>query len=150
MELRDRFSSVEIAILGDVMLDQYWWGTVERISPEAPVPVVRLNDETVVPGGAANVAVNIAGLGARPILVGCIGKDAGAVMLCEHLHSVAIEPDRLVAVDGRPQRVVGGLLNHTRARIAREARKRAEFSGTSTASVPSPQSSRCKCAGSAT
>src|ERR1700761_609252 len=66
---------VPVLVVGDVMLDQYVWGEVERISPEAPVPVVRalLRDEK--PGGAANVAMNLAGLGARATLVGFGGGD---------------------------------------------------------------------------
>ena len=59
MNLQNRFTAVRIMVLGDIMLDQYWWGSVERISPEAPVPVVRLNRTSVVPGGAANVAANV-------------------------------------------------------------------------------------------
>lgn len=65
-----------IAVIGDVMLDQYYWGNVSRISPEAPVPVVEVTSESVRLGGAANVANNIASLGAEPFLIGVIGNDA--------------------------------------------------------------------------
>ena len=102
MDLRSKFSNVKIAILGDVMLDQYWWGTVERISPEAPVPVVRLTKETVVPGGAANVAMNVVGLGARPTLIGCIGNDIAAEQLKKHLRSAKMDCDSLVIANDRP------------------------------------------------
>src|SRR5579863_7931140 len=66
---------IPVLVVGDVMLDQYVWGEVDRISPEAPVPVVRaiLRDEK--PGGAANVAMNLAGLGAAVTLVGFAGRD---------------------------------------------------------------------------
>jgi D-beta-D-heptose 7-phosphate kinase / D-beta-D-heptose 1-phosphate adenosyltransferase len=66
---------VPVLVVGDVMLDQYVWGEVQRISPEAPVPVVRalLRDEK--PGGAANVAMNLAGLGASVTLIGFAGGD---------------------------------------------------------------------------
>ena len=59
-----------VLVVGDVMLDRYLMGDVERISPEAPVPVVTVADERVVPGGAANVAANLAALGAAPRLLG--------------------------------------------------------------------------------
>lgn len=64
-----------ILVIGDVMLDKYLWGDASRLSPEAPVPVVRLERETAVAGGAANVAFNIASLGATPELFGWIGAD---------------------------------------------------------------------------
>src|SRR5688572_32846735 len=57
------FQNIRILVVGDVMLDRYWWGDVDRISPEAPVPIVRLNRSTLVAGGAANVAANVTGLG---------------------------------------------------------------------------------------
>ena len=58
------FQNIRILVVGDVMLDRYWWGDVHRISPEAPVPIIRLNRSTLVAGGAANVAANVSGLGA--------------------------------------------------------------------------------------
>jgi rfaE bifunctional protein kinase chain/domain len=67
--------SNQILILGDVMLDEYLWGSVSRISPEAPVPVVEILKETLKLGGAANVALNVQALGDHPILVGIIGND---------------------------------------------------------------------------
>ena len=59
------FSNVKVLVVGDIMVDQYWWGSVSRISPEAPVPVVRLTKTSLAAGGAANVAANVAGLGAE-------------------------------------------------------------------------------------
>jgi len=69
------FSAVRILVAGDVMLDRYWYGDTRRISPEAPVPVVRVNGEDIRPGGAANVALNIAALGGQVTLVGLVGED---------------------------------------------------------------------------
>ncbi len=69
------FAGKRILVVGDVMLDLYIRGEVERISPEAPVPVVRISAESSVPGGAANVANNISSLGGRPVLAGVIGDD---------------------------------------------------------------------------
>ena len=77
-DLPERLGAVKALVVGDVMLDRYWWGRAQRISPEAPVPVVQLQSRTDAPGGAANVAVNMAGLGARPKLVGIVGDDEAA------------------------------------------------------------------------
>lgn len=69
------FPSIRVLVIGDVMLDRYVWGSVDRISPEAPVPVLRYSHRTSVPGGASNVAMNVAGLGARATLAGFWGDD---------------------------------------------------------------------------
>lgn len=75
------FQKSNVLILGDVMLDQYWFGATSRISPEAPVPVVHVNRVNERPGGAANVALGVAALGAKPTLLGLVGKDDGASRL---------------------------------------------------------------------
>jgi bifunctional ADP-heptose synthase (sugar kinase/adenylyltransferase) len=71
----DRVPEARIAVIGDLMLDVYLDGSIERISPEAPVPVVRAHDQRHVPGGAANVAANVLSFGARVDIVGVIGTD---------------------------------------------------------------------------
>ena len=70
-----------ILVIGDVMLDKYVWGDASRLSPEAPVPVVRVDRETAVAGGAANVAFNLAALGARADLFGWVGEDEDGLRL---------------------------------------------------------------------
>ncbi len=92
-EIAARFSSQRILVAGDLMLDRYVSGTVERISPEAPVPVVHVKSERALPGGAANVALNIHALGGTPLLVGCLGKDSDGGILKSVLveHNIAIE-----------------------------------------------------------
>lgn len=70
-----RFSSLNILIVGDVMVDSYWWGKVERISPEAPVPVCSVKKKENRLGGAANVALNVAAMGAKPIICSVVGDD---------------------------------------------------------------------------
>src|SRR5512138_2732390 len=72
---RDRVRETRVLIVGDVMLDRYWFGDVERISPEAPVPVVRIARTEERPGGAANVARNAVALGAQPTLLSVTGDD---------------------------------------------------------------------------
>ena len=96
------FRHVRVAIVGDVMLDRYLFGDVERISPEAPVPIVIVENEQDVPGGAANVAANVLALGGRPSLVGIVGDDPPGEVLRRELAALAIDGDGLVAVPGRP------------------------------------------------
>ncbi len=76
VKLFDTFNNLNVLIIGDVMVDSYLWGTVDRISPEAPVPVVSITKRENRLGGAANVALNIKSLGAKPILCSVVGNDA--------------------------------------------------------------------------
>lgn len=75
------FDSAQVLVAGDVMLDRYWYGDTGRVSPEAPVPVVNVRSDEDLPGGAANVALNIAALGAGATLTGIVGDDANAAVL---------------------------------------------------------------------
>jgi D-beta-D-heptose 7-phosphate kinase/D-beta-D-heptose 1-phosphate adenosyltransferase len=79
-----------ILVLGDVMLDEYLWGNVSRISPEAPVPVVEIVKESLKLGGAANVALNVKSLGDEPILVGVIGNDRNGERMMDALNETGI------------------------------------------------------------
>ncbi len=74
-----------VLVVGDVMLDRYWHGGTSRISPEAPVPVVRVEDADDRPGGAANVALNVASLGGHAALAGLVGEDDNAELLSKRL-----------------------------------------------------------------
>jgi D-beta-D-heptose 7-phosphate kinase/D-beta-D-heptose 1-phosphate adenosyltransferase len=93
-----KLSLARLLIVGDVMLDSYWKGPVLRISPEAPVPVVRVEDDDARPGGAGNVALNAASLGARTFLLGLVGADATADKLEELLrnHHVSCRLQRVM------------------------------------------------------
>jgi len=93
----DAFRGKRVLVLGDVMLDRYLWGRVERISPEAPVPVVDVERETFSLGGAANVAHNLAALGAEPLLLGMVGDDAGGARLSAELARAGVRAEHLVA-----------------------------------------------------
>ena len=86
-----RFDQAAVLVVGDVMLDRYWHGGTTRISPEAPVPVVRVDHIEDRPGGAANVALNIAALGAQALLVGVTGVDEAAKSLRDSLAAAAVE-----------------------------------------------------------
>jgi D-beta-D-heptose 7-phosphate kinase/D-beta-D-heptose 1-phosphate adenosyltransferase len=104
---------MQILVIGDVILDRYWWGDVSRISPEAPVPVVRLKNTSLAAGGAANVAANIAGLGATPILVGIVGDDDGAQQFPGVLAASNVSPDHLVRDSARPTTVKTRVIAHS-------------------------------------
>jgi len=96
------FRGQRIVVLGDVMLDRYWWGSVRRISPEAPVPVVEVSRETMRLGGAANVAANVRSLGGFPVLMGVVGEDVAGAALRATLGEQGLAPDELLPVAGRP------------------------------------------------
>ena len=116
------FAAVKVLIVGDLMLDQYWWGTVDRISPEAPVPVVKLDQVTLAAGGAANVAANVSGLGAEPLLIGMIGKDGDSQLLIDHLASRNISADHLARSE-RPTSIKTRIVAHSQhvVRVDRES-----------------------------
>ncbi|WP_150299583.1 bifunctional D-glycero-beta-D-manno-heptose-7-phosphate kinase/D-glycero-beta-D-manno-heptose 1-phosphate adenylyltransferase HldE [Pseudomonas profundi] len=88
-----RFDSAPVLVVGDVMLDRYWHGPTHRISPEAPVPVVKVDQIEDRPGGAGNVALNIAALGAPAWLVGVTGEDEAAVSLRQTLNAAGVYCD---------------------------------------------------------
>ena len=96
-----KFPRANILVVGDLILDQYIWGTVERVSPEAPVPVVWAKKRTYVPGGAANVASNIRALDGRVSLAGVIGRDAQAQILCAELKKRKIDISGLISQQQR-------------------------------------------------
>jgi len=103
-----KFSKAKILVVGDLILDEYIWGSVDRISPEAPVPVVWANKRTYVPGGAANVAGNIRSLDAQVCLVGVTGRDKSNDILFLELKKrkintsgIFIEPERVTTVKTR-------------------------------------------------
>ncbi len=104
-EILERASGKHVVVLGDIMIDQYLSGTVKRISPEAPVPIVEIKEETVRLGGAANVALNVLSLGCKVTLVGLIGQDRMG-QTCETLFEKrGIHPEGLVRSAGRPTTV---------------------------------------------
>ncbi len=96
---------LRLAVLGDLMVDRFLWGRCDRISPEAPVPVVRLERETLKLGGAANVAANLQALGVEVSLVGVCGQDATAHTLRGLVGDLGLHADGLVVLPGRPTTV---------------------------------------------
>jgi rfaE bifunctional protein kinase chain/domain len=95
------FTQLKVAVVGDVMLDTYWWGNVERISPEAPVPVVAVTKKEHRIGGAGNVALNIAALGAGVSMISVLGKDDDGEQLTKLLQQNNINTKYLVHSEAR-------------------------------------------------
>lgn len=100
-QLFDRFPTIKIGVIGDVMLDTYWWGHVERISPEAPVPVVALDQKELRIGGAGNVALNLVALGAPVHIMSVIGTDTDGKDLSELFAKSGIGTTYIVKSDKR-------------------------------------------------
>ncbi|MFM8281145.1 MAG: D-glycero-beta-D-manno-heptose-7-phosphate kinase [Bacteroidota bacterium] len=114
-----------IAVIGDIMLDRYFWGSVNRISPEAPVPVIDLEHESIHLGGAANVAGNLQALGINPLLCGVIGDDNTGAMLIDILESTGCSSAGMIRLAHRPTtvktRIIGN--NQQMLRVDREIRE---------------------------
>ena len=102
LKLKKRFSGQKIAVIGDMMLDCYYWGDVKRVSPEAPVPVVEVENEFYRFGGAANVALNIKKLGGTPIPLGVIGYDNEGSIFSSLIAEENITATGLVIDENRP------------------------------------------------
>ena len=111
-ELFRNFQGKRIAVLGDLMVDRYYWGKVHRVSPEAPVPVVEVDTESVRLGGAANVAHNIQALGGDPVLVGIIGNDHAGTTLLEILKERSLTPSGIAIDPSRPTTMKTRVIAH--------------------------------------
>jgi len=99
--LFNNFQSIKIAVIGDVMLDTYWWGSVHRISPEAPVPIVALQKNELRLGGAANVALNLVALGANTTIISVIGNDTEGEKLQQLLNENSINTSYIYKANDR-------------------------------------------------
>ena len=95
------FTTTKIGVVGDIMLDTYWWGVVDRISPEAPVPIVSLQRKETRVGGAANVALNLRSLGAPTTIFSVMGKDAEGIELASLLNKEGINTSYIHESDTR-------------------------------------------------
>jgi D-glycero-beta-D-manno-heptose-7-phosphate kinase len=111
-ELFESFNGVNVLVIGDVMIDSYLWGKIERISPEAPVPIVSVTKKENRLGGAANVALNLRAMGANPILCSVIGDDESAVQLIELLKDIHISSEGILKVKDRITTVKTRVIGH--------------------------------------
>ena len=102
LHLVQRMRDSRVVIVGDIMLDRYLVGDTERLSPEAPVPVVTVRERTARLGGAANVAMNVAALGARSLLVGVVGDDTDGATIRQELAVGRLDDRYVLSVAGRP------------------------------------------------
>lgn len=130
--INDIFDAIEagrVLVYGDVMLDQYFWGRVDRISPEAPVPVVEVLSETLHLGGAANVARNIAALGCKVEVVGPVGDDDNAIRLQHLLEREGISKHKLVSDQKRPTTVKTRIIAHDQQVVRADKESREEIDG---------------------
>lgn len=123
--LFDNFLGKRIAVIGDLMLDKYIWGSVSRISPEAPVPVLEVESESARLGGAANVANNIKSLGAEPILFGIVGDDEAGETISRILGDMSLRREGVMKVSDRPTTVKTRVIAHNQhvVRMDHEMRK---------------------------
>jgi D-glycero-beta-D-manno-heptose-7-phosphate kinase len=123
-QLQNNFYGKRIAIIGDLMLDGYFWGDVSRVSPEAPVPVVEIDNEFFRFGGSANVALNILRLGGTPFPIGVIGNDSDGKTVLDLMKEANIDSRGIFIDDSRPTttktRVIAGT-QHV-VRIDRESK----------------------------
>ena len=125
-----RFSGVRILVVGDIMLDRFIWGDVSRISPEAPVPVVVVEKETFLLGGAANVVNNIHSLGGKASLCGVIGDDEMGQKVTQRLSEMGIEGSGVSVEPGRQTTVKTRIIAHHQqlVRIDRETTRHPKIS----------------------
>lgn len=108
-----KFSNTGILVIGDLMVDQYIWGKVKRISPEAPVPVVEVTEENMLLGGAANVAYNVKSLGGKVFITGTIGSDDTGKLLINKLDEKGFNTDGVVIDRNRPTTVKTRVIAHS-------------------------------------
>jgi len=122
----DTFSETTILVIGDIIMDEYIWGDVSRISPEAPVPVVDIKQETKMLGGAANVINNITSLGGQSILCGVIGEDHMGREILDEVKSLGITTDGIIVESERPTSIKTRVVAHSQqvVRFDRESRKK--------------------------
>ncbi len=129
-EILGSISACNIVVLGDVMLDEFVWGDVTRISPEAPVPVVDIRRESVHLGGAANVLANLVALGARACVIGVTGKDVAGDRLRVALAQAnpAQTTDTLISDAGRPSTIKTRIIAHNQLVVRADREQRTPIS----------------------
>ncbi len=122
------FTNKKIAIIGDLMLDCYIWGKVNRISPEAPVPVVEVKEETYMFGGAANVALNISSLGGIPILIGIMGNDREGQIFNKLLDEYSFMKDGIIFSNERKSTVKTRIIAHAQQVVRIDKEEKSDIS----------------------
>ena len=131
----DSFTRKKVLVIGDVMLDSYWWGNVDRISPEAPVPIVHTQKKEYRLGGAANVALNLKKLGAEPVICSVIGKDADGEIFISLLKDEGISPDGIIISGKRPTTVKTRVISGKNQLLRIDTEENGEMDGKDKASL---------------
>ena len=116
-DLLARFRDCPVLIVGDLMLDEYLWGHVNRISPEAPVPVVEVQRRSFTAGGAANTAANVASLGGRAIVAGIVGDDSAGQRIRDLLDGQGIDSTAIVVDSSRPTTTKTRVIAHSQQMV---------------------------------
>jgi D-glycero-beta-D-manno-heptose-7-phosphate kinase len=127
-QLTEKFAGRRLLVLGDLMLDEFIWGRVRRISPEAPVPVVEVERQTLVLGGAGNVAANLVALGAQPVPLGVVGNDTDAERLRASLKAVGISDAGIVVDSARATTLKTRIIAHNQQVVRADRESRAPIS----------------------
>ena len=127
--LVQRFAGRRIAVIGDLMLDRYLWGRVDRISPEAPVPVVEVERSSSTLGGAGNVAVNLRALGAHPVLLGATGADEVGEEMRATFRERGVDPATVIADATRPTTIKTRIIAHSQQVVRFDRESRADLAG---------------------
>ena len=135
LQIIDNFAGRRLAVIGDSMVDRFLWGRVDRISPEAPVPVVRVEKETVKLGGAANVAANIRALGAESVLFGICGPDEAGRQLRGLLTERGIDDSGLVDCADRPTTIKTRIIAHNQQVVRADREEDSPVSGSEVAQL---------------
>jgi D-beta-D-heptose 7-phosphate kinase/D-beta-D-heptose 1-phosphate adenosyltransferase len=123
----DRFCRARIFVIGDIIMDEYIWGDVSRISPEAPVPVVDVREETKMLGGAANVIHNMATLGANPILCGVVGKDITGQEIINKIGEMGLDASGIVTEENRPTSIKTRIVARNQQVVRFDRERRADI-----------------------
>ena len=128
-EILEAMRTAKVMVIGDVMLDKYVWGSVSRISPEAPVPVVDIREETTRLGGAANVANNIVSLGAACTVFGVTGDDGAGADLKREIEARGIDASGIASSPARPTTIKTRVIAHNQQVVRTDRESRAELAG---------------------
>jgi len=124
-----------VVVVGDVMLDEFLWGRVSRISPEAPVPVVEVTRQSFHVGGAGNVAANVRALGGDAALVGLVGDDAAGASVASALRDAGVVPHLVVSGGGRPTTVKTRIVAHHQQVVRADREQAGDVEGAAGAAI---------------
>ncbi len=130
-----KFSTTGILVIGDLMVDQYIWGKVKRISPEAPVPVVEVTEEELLLGGAANVANNVLSLGGKVFITGTVGTDFTGKILINKFREKGFNTDGIIADGNRPTTVKTRVIAHSQQVVRFDREVKSDISRSTLSSI---------------